>query len=199
MVLVLFRIARKFLHFPAPYFTGYLLDSNHRKRIQKPGNLIKWSGIRAGMRILEVGCGSGAFTTYFARAVGEKGMVYALDIQIKMLKQLENKLKRPENKDIKNIELILGSAYELPFPNNSIDLVYMITVFQEIPDKDKTLQEIKRVLKHCGKLSISEFFPDPDFPFRSTTVKQGTKGGFILDGVFGNFWNYTVRFKKPPF
>lgn len=50
-------------------------------------------------------------------------------------------LARPENEDIKNIELVHGSAYELPFAEDSFDLVYMITVLQEIPDKQKALRE----------------------------------------------------------
>lgn len=91
------------------------------------------------MRALEVGCGSGAFTTSIARAVGEKGKVYALDIQLEMLKQLKNKLTKPENIDVRNIELINGSAYEIPLNSNSLSLACMITVLQEIPDNEKAL------------------------------------------------------------
>ena len=70
----------------------------------------------------------------------------------------------------------------------------MVSVFQEIPDTARTLEEIKRVLKPGGKLAISEFLIDPDYPFRTTTIKQGRNGGFRLEGVEGNFFNYTVRF-----
>ncbi len=196
LLLIIFRILRKLVHFPAPFFIGKVLDSNHRRRMQKPEKIIERSGIRKGMKILEIGCGSGAFTTFTARAVGNKGKVYALDIQPKMLEQLKGKLKKSDNKDIKNIKFTLSSAYDLPFSDNFLDLVYMITVFQEIPDKAKTLEEVKRVLKTGGILSISELLTDPDYPFRLTTIKQGKQGGFKLDGVFGNFWNYTVRFTK---
>ena len=195
-LLIIIRIGRKFIHFPAPYFIGRFLDSNHRRRLQPPDKIIQASGIKKGITALEIGCGSGAFTTFIARAVGSNGMVYALDIQPKMLEQLKNKLKRAENKDIKNIKPVLASAYALPFDDNSLDLVYMVSVFQEIPDKNKTLKEIKRVLKSGGILFISELFIDPDYPFRSTTIKQGEQGGFDFDGVSGNFWNYTVRFLK---
>lgn len=195
-LLIIIRIGRKFIHFPAPSFIGHFLDSNHRRRLQPPDKIIQASGIKKGITALEIGCGSGAFTTFIARAVGSNGMVYALDIQPKMLEQLKNKLKRAENKDIKNIKPVLASAYALPFDDNSLDMVYMVSVFQEIPDKIKTLKEIKRVLKSGGILFISEFFIDPDYPFRSTTIKQGVQGGFDFDVVSGNFWNYTVRFLK---
>jgi len=67
-------------------------------------------------------------------------------------------------------------------------------VFKEIPDKAKALEEIKRVIKTGGMLTITEFIIDPDYPLRSTTIKQGEQAGFKFVGVFGNFWNYTVRF-----
>lgn len=194
---VFIRIFRRFFDFPAPAFIGNFLDSDFRRKMQPPDKIISRSGIKEGMRILEVGCGSGAFTTFVARAVGNKGEVFALDIQPEMLKQIENKLKRAENKDIKNIRLIEGDALNMPLEDSFFDLVYTITVFQEIPDKHKALKEMKRVLKPKGILAITEFLPDPDYPLKSTTVKIGTSEGFISDDVKGSFWNYTARFIKP--
>lgn len=147
---------------------------------------------------MDLGCGSGAFTTYVARVVGKTGKVYAVDIQPAMLRQLARKLARAENQDITNIELKQAGADELPFADESFDLVYMVTVLQEIPDRGKALQEIKRVLKPGGILAVTEFLPDPDYPLSSTTMKQGQDAGFILEENSGNLWNYTVRFRKPP-
>jgi ubiquinone/menaquinone biosynthesis C-methylase UbiE len=195
--LVFIRIFRKSVHFPAPAFIGRLLDTDYRRRLQPPGQIIRASGIAKGIEALEIGCGSGAYTTFIARAIGNEGKVYALDIQPEMLKQIKRKLDKAENRDIKNIEPVLASAYELPFSDNFLDLVYMVSVFQEIPDKNKTLMEIKRVLKPGGILSISEFFIDPDYPLRSTTIKQGKQAGFKQEFSSGNFWNYTIRFSKP--
>jgi len=193
---ILLRIIRKFIPSPAPAFMGRLLDSYLRRKMQSPDKVVQRSGIQKDMQVLEIGCGSGAFTTFVARAVGNKGNVYALDIQPEMLQQLENKLSQPENKDITNIKLIESSAYDLPFDDNSLDLVYMITVFGEIPDHNKALQEIKRVLKPGGILAITELFLDPDYLLKSTVAKKGGKAGFILDEISGNFWNYTIRFKN---
>lgn len=195
---VVIRLFKKKFHFPAPAFIGRFLDSDLRRKLQPPDQLIERSGIKQGMRVLEVGCGSGAFVTFVAKAVGKTGKVYALDIQPAMLNQLKAKLTRSENRDIKNIKLILGSAYKLPFADSSLDLVYMVTVLQEIPDKKKALKEAKRVLKPRGILAVTEFLPDPDYPFKSTTIKLGEAAGFIPDKTLGNFWNYTVRFVKQP-
>ena len=193
---VVIRLFRKKFHFPAPAFIGRFLDSDIRRKLQHPDKLIERSGIKQGMRVLEVGCGSGAFVTFVARAVGKTGKAFTLDIQPAMLKQLEAKLKSSENQDIKNIESILGSAYKLPFEDSSFDLGYMVTVLQEIPDKKRALKEVRRVLKPGGILAVTEFLPDPDYPLKSTTIKIGEEAGFIFDKALGNFWNYTVRFVK---
>jgi ubiquinone/menaquinone biosynthesis C-methylase UbiE len=194
---IFIRIVRRYAKFPAPAFIGSFLDSGFRKLLQPPARIITDSGIKPGMRVLEIGCGSGAFTIDAARAAGQAGKVYALDIQDDMLSKLRAKLSRPENSEIRNVELIKKSAYDLPFEGNSLDIVFMVTVFQEIPDKQRALQEIKRVLKPGGILAVSEFLPDPDYPWRSTTRKMVSKEGLQIDAVCGNLWSYTVRFRKP--
>lgn len=193
---LILRLARRYWKFPAPSFIGKFLDSKQRKVMQPPEKIISRSGIDRGMTVLEIGCGSGAFTTDVARAIGNKGILSALDIEIKMLKQVASKLNRIENKDIKNVKLVQASAYALPFSKESFDIVYMVAVFQEIPNKEKALKEINRVLKNNGILSISEFIVDPDYPLKSTTIKMVQRIGFNLDIVSGNFFNYTITFRK---
>ena len=194
---VLARVIRKSAPVPAPAFIGWFLDSDLRRWLQPADKLIERSGIEPGMSVMELGCGSGAFTVSVARAVGEQGKVYAVDIQPAMLKQLERKLARPENRDIRNIELKQAGAYNLPFEDESLDLVYMVTVLPEIPDRARVVREIKRILKPGGILAVTEFLPDPDYPLRSTTIRLCQREGFALDESQGNLWNYTVRFRKP--
>ncbi|MBN1375374.1 MAG: methyltransferase domain-containing protein [Dehalococcoidia bacterium] len=165
--------------------------------MQPPEKIIADSGIRPGMQVLEIGCGSGAFTIAAARAAGQTGKIYALDAQQGMLNKLKAKLVREENSDIRNIEVIHKSAYELPFSDNSLDLVFLVTVLQEIPDKQRALREIKRVLKPDGIFSVSEYLPDPDYPWRATTRKMITQADFVTVSAYGNIWSYTIRFKKP--
>jgi ubiquinone/menaquinone biosynthesis C-methylase UbiE len=194
MAIIGARILRKFVHFPAPPFVAYFLDSKLRQKMQPPDALIERSGITRNMTVLEIGCGSGAYTTFIARAVGDKGIVYALDIQPGMLQRLRNKLDKLEFKDITNIKTVLGNAYELPFEDRAIDLVCMITVLQEIPDKARALKEVKRVLKNNGILAVTELLVDPDYPWEKTTVRMVTSAGFKLHQMQGNLLNYTATF-----
>ena len=197
LYLALLRVIKKLHRVPAPPLTGRYLDSNLRRRLQPPDKIIERSGIKPGMTVMELGCGSGAYTAFVARAIGEHGKLYAVDMQPEMLQQLERKLARAENQDIRNIELKQASAYDLPFEKDSFDLVYLVTVLQEIPDRGRALREIRRVLKPGGILAITELLPDPDYPLRSTTIKICQREGFVLDDCLGNLWNYTIRFKKP--
>ncbi len=194
---VVMRIVRRFWHFPAPAFISHVLDSNLRRRVQPPDVLIEWSGIAEGMKVLDLGCGSGALTLPYARAVGPEGRVYGLDIQPDMLDLLVRKLAQPDNKGISNVLPIRASAHNLPFAANSFDAVGVTSVLYEIPAPQQALHEIKRVLRVGGYLAVTEMFMDPDYRLKSTTIREGQQAGFMLDQAYGNFWTYTVRFSKP--
>jgi len=193
---VFLRLLRRVYDFPAPAFIGRFLDSDLRRKMQPPETVIERSGIKPGMKVLEAGCGSGAFTTAVARAVGDGGEVHALDIQPGMLEQLRRKLARPENGDIRNVHLHQESAYKLPFPDETFDVVYYVTVLQEIPDPVRALREAGRVVKSTGVIAITEWLTDPDYVLASTTLQLGQKAGLKHDRTFGNLWQYTVRLHK---
>lgn len=195
--MIAYRVARKRRRSPAPPYIGHLLDSGLRRRIQSPRKIVDSSGIRPGMTVIDLGCGSGAYTTHIARAVGEEGKVYAVDIQPGMLEQLRRKLSRSENRDIRNVELKLAGAYALPFPSESVDLVCMVTVLHEVPDREKALREVFRVLRPGGTLAVSEMLLDPDYALPAATTKICRNVGFRPVASSGNLWHYTVTFTRP--
>jgi ubiquinone/menaquinone biosynthesis C-methylase UbiE len=197
ILLVMVRVYLKLHSQPAPPIIGPFLNSLLRRVTQPSARVIERSGIKPGMTMLDLGCGSGAFTLPAARVVGERGKVYALDIQSAMLRQLERRLARAGNHDIKNVELKQASAYELPLADGSLDLVMSVAAFHEIRDKPRALREVKRVLKKDGILALTELILDPDYPLASTTIKEGEAAGFVFEAKLGTFWDYTVRFRKP--
>lgn len=67
-------------------------------------------------------------------------------------------------------------AYHLPLPDAGVDLAFMVTVLAEIPDRQRALAELKRVLKPEGLLSITEALFDPDYPHRSTVTRWCEQG-----------------------
>lgn len=190
------RVVRRFYKFPAPSFTRYFLDSRLRTIMQPSDEIVERSGIKKGMTVMDLGCGPGIYAIDVMRTVGDKGKVYAIDVQKTMIDRLKKKLKKPENKDAHNIIPIVASAHALPVPDNSVDLVYMITVLAEIPDREKAFKELRRILKDDGILSVSEFFTDPDYPLRRTTKRWCESADFKLKESRGNIFNYTLQFEK---
>lgn len=194
---VLIRLVRRNWHFPAPAFITVFLNSRLREKMQNPAVVIRRSGIKPGQKVLEIGCGGGFFLPYAAHAVGKDGKVFGLDIAEAMLARCLRHLARVPVDLRRRIELIHQSAYELPFDDSSLDVVYLVTALMEIPDPQRCLAEVYRVLKPQSTLAVTELLVDPDYPGCGATIRIGEKAGFKVETVEGNFWNYTVRFKKP--
>jgi hypothetical protein len=55
-----------------------------------------------------------------------------------------------------------------------------------------------RVGARGGHLSITEEFIDPDYPFPSETIRRVEAAGFEQVQRFGNFWIYTINFRREP-
>lgn len=93
---------------------------------------------KRGLSILDVGCGAGGNI----KILGEFGSVTGLDIS-------EEALKFAKTHGIfKN--LVRGNAERLPFADGSFDLVSALDVLEHIPDDQRAIQEMFRVLKKGG-------------------------------------------------
>jgi len=187
------RIIRAFQKFPMPEFMANLIDNPFRRKFQPPDETAIRHEITPGMRVLEVGPGNGTYTLGASRRIGSEGEIYAIDIEPKMIQRLKNRI---EAEGISNINARVADVYDLPFEDSYFDLVYMITVINEIPDIPKALGEFHRVLKDSGKLVFSEILLDPDYPLSGTLTRKVQAANFRLKEKKGNFFYYTLIFEK---
>jgi SAM-dependent methyltransferase len=186
------RLAARFGHSaPCPASLDWLVDNPIRRWYMQP--VLDRVGIRPSECVLELGPGPGLFTVEAARRVGPEGRLIAVDIQPKMIAQVE---KRVREAGLTNVETHAADAYHLPLENESVDRASLVTVLPEIPDQSRALAELHRVIKPGGLLSITEEFMDPDYPFVFETIRRVETAGFSLEWRFGNFWLYTVNFLK---
>jgi ubiquinone/menaquinone biosynthesis C-methylase UbiE len=176
---------------PCPYALAWLVDNPLRRRYVAP--VLDRVGIQAGERVLELGPGPGAFTIEAARRTEPDGTLVAVDIQPKMIAAVE---KKAQEADRANVETYVASAYELPLEDESVDRAFLVTVLPEIPDRQRALAELSRVLRPGGILSVTEEFLDPDYPLARTTIRWAEKTGFKLAERYGNWWVYTLNFRK---
>jgi ubiquinone/menaquinone biosynthesis C-methylase UbiE len=170
---------------------SWLVDLPVRRRYMRP--VLDRVGICPGECVLELGLGPGMFTVEAAQRVGPEGRLVAVDIQPKMIAQVE---KRIQDAGLTNVETHVADAYHLPLDDASVDRAFLVTVLPEVPDQARALAELRRVLKPRGLLSITEEFMDPDYPFAFETVRRVEAAGFKLDQRFGNFWVYTLNFRR---
>jgi len=178
---------------PCPTSWSWIVDNPLRRWDVR--HALDRAGLRPGETVLELGPGPGAFTVDAAQRVGPEGRLIAVDIQPGMIAQVEERVKVA---GLTNVETYVASAYELPLADASVDRAYLITVLPEIPDPVRALREINRVLKPGGIISTTEEFLDPDYPRRATTVAWARAAGFELAERYGNWWNYTLNFRREP-
>lgn len=189
---LLSRLAARFgKSAPCPAALAPLIDNPLRRRYI--GSMLKRIGIRPGERVLELGPGPGAFTVDAARGAGAGGQVIALDIQPQMVVRVQ---KRIREAGVDNVTICVASAHDLPLPDGSVDRAFLVTVLPEIPDQDRALAELRRVIRSGGVLSISEEFTDPDYAFPCETLGRTSAAGFELVQRFGGFWVYTVNLRR---
>ena len=138
--------------------------------------------------------GPGTYTIGAARNAMPDGRVIAVDVQAAMLEQLRQKAARL---GVGNIETQEADAYHLLVADESVDLAFMVTVLAEIPDRQRALAELKRVLKPGGVLAVSELVLDPDYPRQSTVIRWCEAAGFRLEAKHSRVLWYALSFRKP--
>ena len=123
--------------------------------------LVNYARPQPGMRVLDLASGTGEPAISLASAVGSAGHVTALDLSAELL---ETAAERARQRGLTNFSTHKGDAHELPFPNQSFDLVtsrFGVMFFQ---DGVKALREVHRVLKPGARACFLAWGPF-DQPF----------------------------------
>ncbi len=107
--------------------------------------------VQEGDKALDVCCGTADWTIALANAVGPDGEVTGLDFSEGMLEA-----GRPKVQAYPNVKLIQGNAMELPFPDNTFDVVTIGFGLRNVPDYLTVLKEMNRVLKPGGMIACLE-------------------------------------------
>lgn len=121
--------------------------------------LTEYLGARPGTRILDVGCGSGFLTRLLARAL-EGVQIVGLDADEELIAQARRELQREDLDD--RVEVVCGDAYQLPFADESFDMVTSHTVLCIMSDPAAGLREQIRVIRKGGVVSAVVCFCHTD-------------------------------------
>lgn len=120
-------------------------------------------GFRAGDRVLEVGCATGALTAYLDD-IGCRGT--GLDRSHDMIRRARN--------DHPHLDLHVGDATLLPYDDHAFDAVVAASVINVVPDPKPVLSEMHRVCAPGGTISV--LVPSTDFTDEDLDALIETRG-----------------------
>ncbi|HQZ39113.1 MAG TPA: class I SAM-dependent methyltransferase [Vicinamibacterales bacterium] len=125
----------------------------------KTDQVIAALGLGPGMAIADIGCGSGAFSIPFARAVAPGGTAFAVDIWPELLDYVKAKAVRENATALKTT---LAERDDPALPERSLDVAFFHDVFHNVNDRRAYLKRLATSLKPGGRIAIVEQeFDDP--------------------------------------
>ena len=138
-------------------FMSSVMDSPLRRRLNNPVKTLTGAGVQQGQKVLEVGCGTGYFTTAAARLVGDSALLYAIDVYPPAIECVSKKLA---DAHVTNVRLMNADAMRTGLPGSSFDLALLLGVIPApVLPLDRLLPEMHRLLKPKGALAVWTFFP----------------------------------------
>lgn len=114
------------------------------------------AGVRADDAVLDVACGPGIVSCFFAKRAGE---VTGLDVVPAML---ERARRTQAEQGVTNVAWKLGSATELPFAAETFDCVVTRFSFHHFLEPEVALGEMKRVCRPGGRIVVCDVAPSEE-------------------------------------
>jgi len=135
---------------------GYVarMEEPSRAEWQKPDEVVRALGLRPGQAACDVGAGPGYFSLRLARAVGEAGHVYAVDVEPRILAVLRDRVRSSE---ARNITPVLSLPDDALLPAASCDLILIVDTYHHFPDGPAYLRRLRRALKLGGHIANVDF------------------------------------------
>lgn len=177
------------------------LERSDREKEEEVSQLIKNMNIQREDVIADIGAGSG-YHVFKMAPLADAGKIYAVDIQIEMLKAVDQKKREL---GLTNIELILGEEQTTNLPSQSIDKVLMVDVYHEFSYPKEMLKSIHQALKPKGLIYLIEYRKeDENVPIKTIhkmteaqAVKELTQSGFrLIDNIANLPWQHCMVFQK---
>ena len=162
----------------------------------------EFAKIKEGDTVIDLGSGAGNDAFIARRFVGEKGKVLGVDFTEAMIARARD---NAEKLGLNNVEFRLGDIDDMPVTSNYADVIVSNCVLNLVPNKNKVIGEIFRVLKPGGHFSISDIVLEGQLPDKWKEVAElyaGCVSGAIQKQVYleiieaAGFKNITLQKDK---
>ena len=131
-----------------------VFDDPARDAYQKPAEVVHALRFRSGMRVADVGAGTGYFSRYLSTAVGVTGAVFAADTEPELVRHLR---ERAEKEQTDNVVPILASADNPRLPRGAVDLVLLVDTFHHIDRRIAYFRRLRGTLTPGGRVAVVDW------------------------------------------
>ena len=143
----------------APIVSDQFSTEDARDRLGEAEEVMRLSGVRAGMSVADIGAGEGYYTVRLSPVVGPRGRVLAQDI----LEDVRDRLaQRVQREGLDNVSVRLGTADDPKLPGNSFDRIFLVHMYHEVTNPYAFLWNLREGLKQDGEVVVV----DADRPAR---------------------------------
>jgi cyclopropane fatty-acyl-phospholipid synthase-like methyltransferase len=161
-----------------------MLEDPARDAYQKPHEVMMALGLKDGERVADIGSGAGYFTLRFAAHVGEKGMVYGVDVSPEMNAHLDERIRAA---GLKNVRTILARPDD-PLLPAAVDRIFICDTWHHIGGHPAYLALLRKRLRPGGQVIIVDYQKKPmetGPPMemriaREDVVREFEQHGFVL-------------------
>ena len=184
------------------YYGASWLERPERVQEERPDLVLAALDLKPGMKVADIGAGSGYYSSRMAERVGKSGIVYAVDVQPEMIDILRLQMKQQR---VSNVEAIVGTETDPQLPPGALDLAIMVDVYHEFEYPYEMLAAIVKALKPGGRVVFVEFRgSDPEVPIKAVhtmTEAQVKKEAAVqplewVKTVGGLPWQHVIVFRK---
>lgn len=175
-----------------------------REIFEQRFKIVKALGVHPGMRIADIGAGTGLFAVLLARATGPEGIVYAVDVSPDFIAGIE---ERAREYRVENIVPVLNDQSTTGLDPGSIDLALICDTYHHFENPGAMLDSLHEALAAYGQLVIIDYerragFSSPWIMHhvragRETVIKEVESAGFrLLDDTPVLSGSFFLRFGR---
>lgn len=149
-----------------------VFERDGREVWDRRDDIIRHLRLRPGLKVADIGSGTGFFTALMAREVGGTGRVYAVDIAPNFV---EASVQRARDHGMKNVTGVVNDQRSVRLPPGSVDLVFASDTYHHLEYPRSTLLSIHEALRTGGELVVIDFkrIPGVSNPWVLRHVRAG--------------------------
>jgi len=129
----------------------YIAAMDRPDRVLKVNEVIEKLRLKPGDIVADIGSGSGVFTIPMAKAIAPSGILYAVDIDQKMLDYVAERAKK---EDVNNVRTVLGEYDDPKLPVKDVDVAFFHRVLHMIEHRQIYLNSTAKYLKPDGRIVV---------------------------------------------